>query len=169
MLQLHIQHGSLQRIQTGVASDPPMMVFAFLAMIGNHADTGSQRLVGRHQRTSVAIAGQRLGREKGSRPDMSDRPDLPPPPIRKKIIGTDGLGIIFHDIQMTGICQSHDRLHIAGLSEQVDGHNRLCPLRNSRFYFPGIDIEGPGIDIHQHGRQPQQNDNLGCRYISKCR
>ena len=57
MLQLHIQHSSLQRVQTGVASDPPMVVFAFLAMIGNHADTGSQRLVGSHQRPPIAIAG----------------------------------------------------------------------------------------------------------------
>ena len=154
MLQLHIQHGSLQRIQTGVTSDPLMMVFVFLAMIGNHADTGSQHLVGSHQRTSIAIAGQRLGREKGSRPDMSDRSGLSYPPVGKRIIGTNGLGVIFHYIQMIGICQSHDRLHIAGLSEQVDGHDRLCPPRNSRFYFPGIDIEALGIDIHQHGRQP---------------
>ena len=169
MLQLHIQHGSLQRIQTGVASDPPMVVFTFLTMIGNHEDTGSQRLVGSHQRTSVAIASQRLGREKRSSPDMPDRSGLSYLSVGKSIIGTDGLGVIFHDIQMIGISQSHDRLHIAGLSEQVDGHNRLCPFRNSRFYFPGIDIEGIRIDIHQHGRQSQQSDNLGSRYISKCR
>ena len=154
MLQLHIQHSSLQRVQTGVASDPPMVVFAFLAMIGNHADTGSQRLVGSHQRPPIAIAGQRLGWKKRCRPDMSDRPGLSYPPVGKDIIGTNRLSVIFHYIQMIDICQSHDRLHIAGLSEQVDGHDRLCPFRNSRFYFPGIDIKGTGIDIHQHGRQP---------------
>ena len=85
---------------------------------------------------------------------MSDRPGLSYPPVGKDIIGTNRLSVIFHYIQMIDICQSHDRLHIAGLSEQVDGHDRLCPFRNSRFYFPGIDIKGTGIDIHQHGRQP---------------
>ena len=73
---------------------------------------------------------------------MSDRPGLSYPPVGKDIIGTNGLGVIFHYIQMIDICQSHNRLHIAGLSEQVDGHDRLCPFRNSRFYFPILKVQG---------------------------
>ena len=68
---------------------------------------------------------------------MSDRPGLSYPPVGKDIIGTNGLGVIFHYIQMIDICQSHNRLHIAGLSEQVDGHDRLCPFRNSPSLFSG--------------------------------
>lgn len=87
---------------------------------------------------------------------MSDRPGLSYPPVGKDIIGTNGLGVIFHYIQMIDICQSHNRLHIAGLSEQVDGHDRLCPFRNSRFYFRGSILKVQGSTSTNTGVNPNK-------------
>src|SRR5690242_1706359 len=77
----------------------------------------------------------------------------------------EGVRGIFNHAQVTGIGKFVDLLHIAGLTGQMNRHNRAGSRGDAAARIRNVQIHGERIDIHQYGARAEIGNRLrrGCK------
>ncbi len=162
-LELLDQDRGLDRIEAGRHADTDVVVF--IAALPVHAQAqqrfGEFVVVGEH-RAAVAVAAERLGREKAGGGGVTEGAE------RAAFIGaTEALrGVVEHE-QIGGLDDLRDRVVIRRQAEQIDRNDGLRLETEAlggreRCGKPlGVDVERVGLDVDEDRRGADQRRHFG--------
>jgi hypothetical protein len=149
--ELGQQHRRLQRVEPAVVADFLVMILPRTAVEAELAQPIGQRVVLGDDHAAVAEAPEILAGKERERAHGTElaryaplTPDLAP--------RADGLGRVLDQGEPMALGQGQDRLHGRHLTEQVHHHDPPGPRRDGLLDGLGRDVEGGGIDVHEHRR-----------------
>ncbi len=119
-------------------------------------------IVGRHH-TALA-GGDDLVAEKAECRTITNRTDR-----TAAILGTDGLSCILQNEQPMLLREFEDRVHVCGVSVEVDGDDPLCPRCDLLRDIRRIEIECSAVVIDKNRRSAAISNSIRARDISQCR
>ena len=165
-LQFDLQDGGLQSVQPGIAPQTHVVVlFRAFAMNGQRTDQRGQLVVIRENRAAVAVAAQRLGREKAGDGRIAEA-------ARHFAVQTAAkrLRAVFQKQQIVFLGNGFDAVKIGREAENIHRHNSfgfqlalfLYGL-NAALQTVGIHVEGVLPHVHENGRGPFAGGALGGR------
>ncbi len=77
------------------------------------------------------------------------------------ILGADGLGIVLDDFQIVALRNGVYRVHVRGMTVEMDGQDGACAWSNFCFQLSWIDGEGRRIDIDKNWNGAEERDGVG--------
>ena len=125
-----------------------MVILIIRSVIPESPDLIGQFFIIGHNCSCVAQSSQILSGIKAESGGVSERSGL------LSLIGSPVcLRAVFNDLEPVLLSDSHDRVHVAGLSVKVDRHNSLSLFSYRSFDERGIDIESPDIRFNKYRRR----------------
>ena len=111
----------------------------------------SDLVVVRHHHAAVAESAKILAGEKGDTAHIADGAGPLPPIFR-----TDRLRHVLHNPNAVLLRYAQERLHVATLTVDMDGNNRLGSAGDLRFDIRGFEVVRVRLDVHENrpGAQP---------------
>ncbi len=142
-----------------------MLVLHFLAVVCDHFDLFSQRIIIRQKGATITKATQIFRREERCTADGPHCSCLHCPSIRENIFRTNGLGGIFYylDVMLLGGLQND--FHVCALPVKVNRYDCFCLWSYFLLKLARINIESLLIDIYKDRLQSQQCNDLRCRHV----
>ena len=101
-------------------------------------------------------AGDDLVAEEGERGSPRERPDGP-----ALVRGEGRLGGILDHPEAMGRCDRIDRIHVGGMTEQVNGDDALCAAGDRGLNEPRVEAPVVGINIDEDRRAAAVGDGVG--------
>ena len=111
-------------------------------------------------RPSVTEATQVLGGEKRGAADVTHGAGLMDRTVGESHLCAECLAGILHHEEMVGRSNTHNRLHIGTLAEEVDWQDDFSAGSHGGLQFGYIHAECVGADIHEHGLESERGDDL---------
>ena len=152
--------GALQSIHAPAHADAGVRVAPALPVHANLAAGLRQRIVTREDGSAIAIATQRLAREKAGATESAEIATGLPLVARAQALR----GVFNHRqrAMMAVACGNRvDGSHVRRLAIQAHGQDDAGARRDGGCNLRGIDQAGVGLHIHPHGLAAQQHDHFG--------
>ena len=154
--QFQAQHRRLDLVETRIHADLDVHERLGGAVVAQPADMIMQIVTVGGNHSTVAVSAQHLGRIETERTGVADRTgDLAAPacPIR--------LRAVFQHRELTVLGNLHDRVHVAGMAEDVHRQDRLGFRAEPFDDAVRIDAESVRPDIDEHRRGADHAHRLG--------
>ncbi len=155
-LELREHHGALQRVHAAPDADSRVHVAAALAMRTDLAAGLGQRVVVGEDGTAVAIAAERLAREKAGAAERAQVAAL-----AGSEAGAEALRRILDDGQAVPLGDGIDRVHVRALAVKAHRKNGSRARRDRRFDLRRVDVEGVLLDVDEDRLAAEQGDHFG--------
>ena len=106
---------------------------------------------------AVAVAAEVLARVEAEK-----QPATPATAAARALpVGADGLGAVFDQRQPVLLADRSQARHVRALPEQVDRHDGARARRDRGLDRSRVDVEGVGLDIHEHRGGAAVRDRFG--------
>ncbi len=138
-----------------------MVVSFILTVVGNLRHLLCEIVVIGKNGTAVAVASEVFGRKEGGGPCDADSSGSFLCTVGACVPCSDGLCVVFDDVDIVFFSQGHDLVHIGALSEQVYGHDGFGAGCDMRFDVRRSDIKSEWIYIDHDGLQSEECDDFG--------
>ena len=145
MGQFHPEDGCLELIQPAVEAHLLVEVAFSAAVVPQRDETPGQVFPGGEDHAPVAIGVEVFGGKEAEAGQVAQASYLP---VFQG--GTEGLGGVFHQGQVSGPGQLFQFLHGGWEAEEMNRNNGPGSGRHGVFHLVGIQVEGAGVYVHEH-------------------
>lgn len=158
--KLAVEHGGLDGVEAAVTADDVVVVAAALPVVRRFTKFYGELFgVGVH-RAAVTVGAEVLAGVEAGGADVADGAGPGLAAVGESVGGTDGLGVVFHDVDAVFFGEGHDGLHVAALPVEVDGDDGLGALRDGGLYVFRTHVESAGVYIYHYRCEAEQGDDL---------